>query len=56
MGSFSCASVRKITLVLIIALLFIVYNSDAQNVKGIGQQKPVKITGMLAANLTFFDA
>jgi hypothetical protein len=45
-----------ITLGLIKALLLIVYSSHAQNVEGIGQQKPVKITGMLAANLMFFDA
>ena len=37
-------------------MLSLVYSSHGQNVEEIGQQKPVKFTGMLAANLTFFDA
>ncbi len=56
MGDFLCKFNEKNTLVLIIALLFCVYNSHVQNEKGIGQQKPVEITGMLAANLTYVGA
>lgn len=56
MGSFLDETFRIAPLVLIIALLFNVYNSHAQTVGGIGQQEPVKITGMLAANLTFCNA
>lgn len=53
MASFLYKSFRKKALVLIIALLFTVYNNHAQ--EGIGQQKPVKITGLLAANLFYVD-
>lgn len=53
MGSFYTSLLQKKTLVLIIALVFSVYNSQAQ--KGIGQQKPVKIAGMLAATLLSFE-
>lgn len=55
MSRFFYRSFSKKKLVLIIALLFNVYNSHAQNAKGTGQQKPVKITGLLAVNLMFFD-
>jgi hypothetical protein len=56
MGSFLDKAFRITSLVLIIALLFNVYNSHAQTVGGIGQQEPVKFAGMLAANLTFCNA
>ena len=52
MGSFLDKAFRITSLVLIIALLFNVYNSHVQTVEGIGQQDPVRITGLLAANLT----
>ena len=56
MSSFLYKSFRRKKLVLIIALLFTVYNSYARITKGIGQQKPVKITGLLAVSLVYFDA
>jgi len=56
MGSFLDKAFRITSLVLIIALLFNVYNSHVQTAEGIGQQEPVKITGMLAASLTFCSA
>jgi hypothetical protein len=34
----------------------VAFESLAQDVEGLGQQKPLKLTGMLAANLMFFDA
>ncbi len=55
MCSFLHQYIWKITLVLIIASLFIVYNSHARDGKGPGQQKPAKIAGLLAANLISFD-
>lgn len=56
MSSFLYKSFREKKLVLIIALLFNVYNSYARIAKGIGQQKPVKITGLLAVSLISFVA
>lgn len=55
MGGFLYKFIGEKTLVLIIALLFYVYNSYAQNEKGVGRQKPVEITGLLAASLLYFN-
>lgn len=38
------------------AWLLMSTGGHGQNVEGIGQQEPVKLSGMLAANLSFFDA
>jgi hypothetical protein len=43
-------------LALISAWLLVGTSSHGQDVEGIGQQEPVRLSGMLAANLSFFDA
>jgi hypothetical protein len=45
-----------VRLALISAWLLLSTSSRGQDVEGIGQREPVKLTGMLAANLLFFDA
>src|SRR5690606_32174497 len=47
---------KTVGLALVVIMLCAVYHSNGQNVEEIGQQKPVRFTGTLAANLTFFDA
>jgi hypothetical protein len=45
-----------VRLALISAFLVLSPTSRGQDVEGIGQQEPIKLSGMLAANLSFFDA
>src|SRR5690606_29578971 len=45
-----------VRLALVSAWLVLSPTSHGQDVEGIGQQEPIKISGMLAANLSFFDA
>jgi hypothetical protein len=45
-----------VRLALISAFLVLSPTSRGQDVEGIGQQEPIKLSGMLAANISFFDA